>query len=53
MLKYALGGALAVLATIKLCELIDTTPNIGIPLTMVITLAWTIEIFREFNKGRR
>jgi hypothetical protein len=53
MLKYMIAGALSVLAIVKLCELVDTTPNIGIPITIVLTFAWMIEIFREFNKGRR
>lgn len=53
MLKYMLGGAFAVLAIVKLCELVDTTPHIGIPLVAVMTFAWMIELFRELAKAKK
>jgi hypothetical protein len=52
-MKYMLGGAFAVLAIVKLCELVDKQPSIGIPLVFVMAFAWMIEIIKEFNKGRR
>jgi hypothetical protein len=53
MLKYMLGGAFATLAIIKLAELVDKQPEIGIPLTAVITVVWVIEIFHESAKLRK
>jgi hypothetical protein len=53
MLKYMLGGAFAVLAIIKLCELVDTNPKVGVPLVAVMTFAWCIEILREVRKLRK
>jgi hypothetical protein len=53
MLKYMLGGAFATLAIIKLCELVDHQPRIGIPLVAVMTFAWMIELFRELKKAKR
>ena len=53
MLKYMLGGAFATLAIIKLCELVDQQPRIGIPLVAVMTFAWMIELFRELGKAKK
>jgi hypothetical protein len=53
MLKYMLGGAFAVLAIIKLCELVDQQPRIGIPLVAVMAFAWMVELFRELKKAKR
>ena len=52
-MKLILGGAFAVLAIIKLCELVDTQPRIGIPLVVVMAFAWMIELFRELGKAKR
>ena len=53
ILKYMLGGAFATLAIIKLCELVDQQPRIGIPLVAVMTFAWMVELFRELRKAKR
>ena len=53
MLKYMLGGAFATLAIIKLCELVDHQPRIGITLVAVMTFAWMVELFRELRKAKR
>ena len=52
-MKLILGGAFAVLAIIKLCELVDTNPKVGIPLVAVMTFAWMIELFRELRKAKK
>jgi len=52
-MKLILGGAFAVLAIIKLCELVDTNPKVGVPLVAVMTFAWCIEILREVRKLRK
>jgi hypothetical protein len=52
-MKLILGGAFAVLAIIKLCELVDTQPRIGIPLVAVMAFAWMVELFRELKKAKR
>jgi len=52
-MKLILGGAFAVLAIIKLCELVDTQPRIGIPLVVVMAFAWMVELFRELGKAKR
>ena len=52
-MKLVLGGAFATLAIIKLCELVDQQPRIGIPLVAVMTFAWMVELFRELKKAKR
>jgi hypothetical protein len=52
-MKLILGGAFAVLAIIKLCELVDQQPRIGIPLVAVMAFAWMVELFRELKKAKR
>ena len=52
-MKLMLSGALIVLGVMKLSEINQTNPAVGIPVTIVLTSAWVIEIFRELKKARR
>ena len=52
-MKLMLSGALIVLGVMKLSEINQTNPAVGVPVTIVLTSAWAIEIFRELKKARR
>jgi hypothetical protein len=52
-MKLMLSGALIVLGVMKLSEINQTNPAVGIPVTIVLTSAWMVELFRELKKARR
>ena len=52
-MKWILAGAFMTLGILKLIDLQDTNPNIGIPLTLILGTAWIIAIMQVVNEKRR
>ena len=53
MTKWILGGALLTLGIIKLADMVQEQPSVGIPLAIVITILWIIQMEKDYRGARK
>jgi hypothetical protein len=53
MTKWILAGALFTLAIIKLADMNQTNPEIGIPVTIALVGLWLTQLAKDLNAGRK
>ena len=53
MSKWILGGALLTLGIIKLADMVQEQPSVGIPLAIVITILWIIQMEKDYRGARK
>jgi hypothetical protein len=52
-MKYILAGGIGTLGIIQLADWNAEKPQIGIPITIVLVIAWAVEIIKTTNEKRR
>ena len=53
MIKWILGGALLTLGIIKLADMVQEQPTVGIPLAIVLTILWMVQMSSDLKAGRK
>jgi hypothetical protein len=53
MIKWILGGALLTLGIIKLADMVQEQPTVGIPLAIVLTVLWMVQMSSDLKAGRK
>lgn len=53
MIKWILGGALLTLGIIKLADMVQEQPTVGVPLVIVLTILWMFQMQQDYKAGRK
>ena len=53
MIKWMLGGALLTLGIIKLADMVQEQPAVGIPLTIFLTILWMVQMELYYRANRK
>jgi fucose permease len=53
MTKWILGGALLTLGIIKLADMVQEQPSVGIPVAIVLTILWIIQMEKDYRGARK
>lgn len=53
MTKWILGGSLLTLGIIKLADMNQETPSVGLPLTITLIALWLIQVAKDIRGARK
>lgn len=53
MIKWIIGGALLSLGIIQLADMVQEQPTVGIPLAIVLTILWMVQMSSDLKAGRK